>query len=115
MNVRIILALFLAFTAPPTFANDLSDLRTGCGEAISIYNKRGEERFLAAQTTSASEALRAGYCRGVVREYLRTARPCLYGRNAVDDWRGMAARLAKAETGQAGSFEEMLRSARCGY
>lgn len=41
----------------------------GCTELVQIYKNRSQQRFLAGQTTSLSEALRAGYCRGVIDQY----------------------------------------------
>jgi|TARA_R110001592_G_scaffold332771_1_gene616331 hypothetical protein len=41
----------------------------GCNELVQIYKTRSEQRLLAAQTTSLSEALRAGYCKGVIEMY----------------------------------------------
>ena len=41
----------------------------GCSELVGIYESRSKQRLLAAQTTSLSEALRAGYCRGVIEQY----------------------------------------------
>ena len=51
-----------------------------CRELVGIYKNREEKNLLAAQTTSLSEALRAGYCHGVIEEY-RRQRGC-YG----TDW-----------------------------
>jgi hypothetical protein len=44
----------------------------GCSELTAIYKNQEEKRFLAGQLTSLSEALRGGYCRGVIDEYRRS-------------------------------------------
>tara|TARA_R110001606_G_scaffold361754_3_gene514960 strand:+ start:18134 stop:18475 length:342 start_codon:yes stop_codon:yes gene_type:complete len=51
--------------------NDPEHLIQSCQELVSIYTKRGEKHLTAGLTTSLSEALRAGYCMGVVDEYRR--------------------------------------------
>ena len=52
-------------------STDATRLIDGCRELVSIYNKHDELRFAAAQFTSLSEAMGAGYCRGVLDEYQR--------------------------------------------
>jgi len=37
-----------------------------CVELVNIYESKNSQRLLAAQTTSLSEGLRAGYCLGVL-------------------------------------------------
>lgn len=54
------------------FAKDEQNLEyfaQGCSELVQIYKTRSEQRLLAAQTTSLSEALRSGYCKGVIDMY----------------------------------------------
>ncbi|MCW8158569.1 hypothetical protein D7243_20560 [Stutzerimonas stutzeri] len=51
--------------------NDPEYLAHSCRELVGIYAKRNEKRLAAGITTSVSEALRAGYCMGVVEEYRR--------------------------------------------
>lgn len=70
-------------------ANDPEQLIQSCQELVGIYNKRGEKHLAAGLTTSLSEALRAGYCMGVVDEYRRKAR-CY-----VDDWYSQAKKIAE--------------------
>lgn len=115
MNIRTTIVIIMMLAAAPAWADEITDLRTGCREAISIWDKRAEKKLLAMQTTSASEALRAGYCRGVVVEYLRTSRPCFPQQNAVETWREMAQRIASGQADQAGNIDKMLNRARCGY
>lgn len=51
--------------------DDPKHLIQSCQELVGIYSKRDEKNFAAGLTTSLSEALRAGYCMGVVDEYRR--------------------------------------------
>jgi len=50
---------------------ELENLTASCSELMGIYQSREKQELLAAQTTSLSEALRAGYCKGVVEQYAR--------------------------------------------
>ncbi|PKH02094.1 hypothetical protein CXF72_13335 [Psychromonas sp. MB-3u-54] len=47
-----------------------------CVELVNIYDSRNEQKFLAAQTTSLSEGLRAGYCLGVLQENAKNEYRC---------------------------------------
>ena len=68
--------------------NEAKLLIQGCAEVEAIYNLRGERRLLAAINTSVNEALRAGYCRGVLEEYRR-------GRSCYRDWIKQAQLISK--------------------
>lgn len=105
--------LILALTSPTwAGADELTELRNGCSELVGIFVKRDKEKLLAAQTTSLSEALRAGYCRGVIIEYLRHSPSCGYTRNATVDWFEMALRISASDTAD---IPHTLQSAHCGY
>lgn len=73
----------------------LERLIKGCGELTGIYKNQGEKRLLAAQMTSLSEALRAGYCRGVIDEYRRSGH--YYNCRGVD-WLQQATFIAQYAT-----------------
>ncbi|WP_218938226.1 hypothetical protein [Parashewanella tropica] len=60
----------------------------GCHELVNIQKNKNERRLLAAQTTSLSESLRAGYCLGVIAEYART-------KDCHSDWFDRAKFIAK--------------------
>ncbi|MFP8966028.1 hypothetical protein ACKC9G_05565 [Pokkaliibacter sp. CJK22405] len=60
-----------------------------CKEVVGIYAQRDQKRLAAGLTTSVSEALRAGYCMGVVEEY-RRHKSC-YTR----DWFTQATRISE--------------------
>lgn len=65
----------------------------GCTELVHIYEKRDQKRLLAGQTTSLSEALRAGYCRGVIDQYKREHNS--YGYRCRTDWYEIAEFVAR--------------------
>lgn len=67
-----ILFLILLSISPAQADTSLERLIKGCSELTGIYKNQEEKHFLAAQMTSLSEALRGGYCRGVIDEYRRS-------------------------------------------
>lgn len=67
-----ILVLILLSIPPAQADTSLERLIKGCSELTGIYKNQNEKRLLAAQMTSLSEALRGGYCRGVIDEYRRS-------------------------------------------
>lgn len=69
--------------------NDPEYLIQGCKEVVAIYAKRDEKRLAAKLTTSVSEALRAGYCRGMLDEYRRSYK-C-----GTNDWLIQAQNIAE--------------------
>jgi hypothetical protein len=64
--------LILLSISPAHADISLKRLVQGCSELTGIYKTKDEKRLLAAQMTSLSEAVRAGYCRGVIDEYRRS-------------------------------------------
>jgi hypothetical protein len=67
-----LLFLVLLSISPAQAETSLKRLIQGCSELTGIYKNQDEKRLLAAQMTSLSEALRGGYCRGVIDEYRRS-------------------------------------------
>ena len=67
--------ILVALLSIPVSAAELS-LTDSCAELVNIYKSRQEQRFLAAQTTSLSEGLRAGYCLGVLEQYSKNHYRC---------------------------------------
>ena len=91
-------------------STDPARLIESCTELVNIYAKRDELRFAAAQFTSLSEAMRAGYCRGVLDEYRRN-HAC-----ASNDWREQANTIAGHvfEQPSATDIDTLLANA-CGH
>lgn len=52
-----------------------------CVELINIYKSKNTKHLLAAQTTSLSQSLRAGYCLGVIEQYDNSSY-----RHCYSDW-----------------------------
>ena len=93
MNTRVLnivcLCLLSSLLLPAAQANDDPEhLIQSCKELVGIYAKRDQQHLLAGLVTSPSEALRAGYCRGVLDEYRRSSF-C-----SQSDWHTQAARIA---------------------
>lgn len=76
--IAILIALFLLNLSPLAAAkeNDKDRLISSCVELVGVYKTRSEKRLQAAITTSVSEALMAGYCRGVLEEHARRTAGC---------------------------------------
>lgn len=92
---------------PVVLANEAAkQLITSCQELRGIYAKRDQQRLLAGVTTSHAEAMRAGYCRGVLDEFRRTSNFC-----AQSDWYKQAERIASyaAYADQLPSVDSLLR------
>lgn len=106
--------LTLALASLPMQASqastDPAGLVESCAELVDIYVKRDQLRFAAAQTTSLSEAMRAGYCRGVLDEFRRN-RQC-----RTSDWRDQAQIIASHSLAQLEALDvDDLLATSCGY
>jgi hypothetical protein len=66
-------------------------LATSCQELIAIYDKKGDQRFIAGMSTSVAEAMRAGICRGMIEEHTNHSR-CNRG------WYAMASTIAESDS-----------------
>lgn len=67
--------IVLGFTSSIASATTLS-LVESCAELMEIYVSKNEKSLWAAQTTSLSEGLRAGYCLGVIEQYAKSTANC---------------------------------------
>lgn len=73
MMQRCIPVLFFLMSSSCVMADtNRTVLIEGCAEAVQIYANQQEYKTGAAMMTSLSEALRAGYCKGVLDEYGRS-------------------------------------------
>lgn len=73
MMLRCISVLFFLMSSSCVMADtNRTVLIEGCAEAVQIYYNQREYKTGAAMMTSLSEALRAGYCKGVLDEYERS-------------------------------------------
>ncbi|MCG9729151.1 hypothetical protein L1D44_04740 [Shewanella sp. Isolate13] len=94
----------LCVAAPVTakqslFGDDGEFLVQACQEAIDIYNSRDEEQLLASVRTSMSEAMRAGYCIGVLQQYIKHNSSCSFSRYRKSNWHTMAESIASISFG----------------
>jgi hypothetical protein len=92
---------------PVALANEAAkNLIISCKKLEGIYEKRDKQQFLAGLTTSTSDALRAGYCRGVLDEFRRTGDFC-----AQRDWYKQAVHIASysAYAEELPSVDSLLR------
>lgn len=66
-------------------------LATNCQELIAIYDKKGEQRFIAGMSTSVAEAMRAGICRGMIEEHANH-------NSCYRNWYDIASTIAELDT-----------------
>ncbi|WP_351078633.1 hypothetical protein [Shewanella sp. CAL98-MNA-CIBAN-0140] len=88
-----------AHAKPLPFSDDAEFLVQACQEAVSVYKSRDEKALLAAVRTSSSEALRAGYCIGVLQQYIRQNSSCGYSRYLRSNWYPIAESIANISFG----------------
>lgn len=96
--------LCLSFTTSvsakqPLFGDDGEFLVQACQEAIDIYSSREEKQLLASVRTSMSEAMRAGYCIGVLQQYIKQNSTCSYSRYRKSNWYTLAQSIADISFG----------------
>ncbi|MPX89665.1 hypothetical protein EHW58_02570 [Salinivibrio sp. VYel1] len=82
ITLGLLLVPAITSASPPPLADS-------CAELINIYVSKNEKHLLAAQTTSLSESLRAGYCLGVIEQYAKGDYHCR------SDWFKRAEFIAK--------------------
>lgn len=116
MRVAVIVGITFACCWHSAMAGDIesADFQRGCGELLKITQARGERRYLAWESTSASQAMRAGLCQGTLSEYLRHGQCPRGTRVAVRDWYEMAQRVVAVDLGKARGLSKLLDTAACG-
>lgn len=78
-----------------------------CVELVNIYDSKNSQHLLAAQTTSLSESLRAGYCLGVIEQYAKSEYGCR------SDWYERAQFIARESLKQNPLSERKLLRLSC--
>lgn len=81
------------------FGDDGEFLVQACQEAVSVYKSRDEQRQLSSVRTSMSEAMRAGYCIGVLQQYIKQNSTCSYSRYRKSNWYTLAQSIADISFG----------------
>jgi hypothetical protein len=72
--IFLLIFIFCIFTTN-TYAkstNKVELLIDGCTELVGIYKNKREKNLLAGHTTSLSEAIKAGYCRGAIAQFIES-------------------------------------------
>lgn len=87
--------------------NETQLLIQGCAEVEAIYESRDKKNLLAGINTSVAEALRAGYCKGVLEQYRRS------GGCYRAEWIKQAQKIGQQSTSQSISVNQLLRQS-CG-
>lgn len=90
----IIAAFSVLALSSAASAEDPARLIEGCKELVRIYDKHGERQAMVGFTTSVSDAMRAGYCRGVIDEFRRADRSALCRHQ---EWRSQALKIARTD------------------
>lgn len=81
-----------------------------CHAVTQIYNDHAEKRFLASQRTSLSDAMRAGYCLGIMEQYECTG----WGKYALfESARRIAALDGESSTNKYASIDRILKQSVC--
>nr|WP_067297733.1 hypothetical protein [Marinobacterium profundum] len=96
----------------PFNGNDSQFLIESCREVVEIFSRRDEKHMLAAVSTSLSEAMRAGYCIGVVQQY-RNDGPDCRNRYSSRDWFTVARLIAELPVSEEYSVSRMLQAVSC--
>ncbi|WP_285163247.1 hypothetical protein [Shewanella goraebulensis] len=80
-------------------SNNAEFLQQSCRDAVELLDNKGQPGTYAAIHTSMAEAMRAGYCIGVVQQYSKASHSCYssYGRG---NWQGMIKEIASFSIGQ---------------
>lgn len=109
MNKRVMFLLGLLYSGLVQAADNETELLIqGCAEVEAIYYRRNEKNLLAGINTSVAEALRAGYCKGVLEQYRRDHRAHCRG-----DWVEQARKIAEHSGKSSLKVDQLLRQS-CG-
>ncbi|MDP5130750.1 MAG: hypothetical protein NWQ54_07685 [Paraglaciecola sp.] len=84
---------------PPFKYEDPQFLQRSCQEVVEIFNKKEQPGTYAALHTSMAEAMRAGYCIGVVQQYMKQTQNCYSRRYSNGNWFEMANAIARLPIG----------------
>lgn len=103
---------------PPFRSEDPKFLQKSCQEVVAIFNKKDQPGTYAALHTSMAEAMRAGYCIGVVQQYMKQPPNCYSSTYRKGDWFAMANAIANLSYGEQQfkgvEVSDLLESAYCG-
>jgi hypothetical protein len=104
VNFLIFVGLNICFSVhgkeQPFRYEDPKFLQKSCQEVVAIFNKKDQPGTYAALHTSMAEAMRAGYCIGVVQQYIKQSPRCYSSFNRNRDWFAMANAIARLSYGE---------------
>ncbi|MDX1282965.1 hypothetical protein [Shewanella colwelliana] len=83
----------------PFRADDAELLQQSCREVIEIFDRKDQAGKYAALHTSMAEAMRAGYCIGVLQQYRKQSHSCYSSRYRRSNWFEMAKAIASLSIG----------------
>ena len=92
--ISVLLSSSVLSKEPLLSYEDPKFLQRSCQEVIEIFNQHGNPGTYAALHTSMAEAMRAGYCIGVVQQYMKQSKNCYSRRYNSGDWFEMASAIA---------------------
>ncbi|USD37975.1 hypothetical protein [Ferrimonas sp. SCSIO 43195] len=84
----------------PFGADDAQLLQQSCREVLEIFERKNQAASYAAVHTSLAEAMRAGYCIGVVVQYSQQSHDCYSSRYVRSSWFEMAKAIANESIGE---------------
>ncbi len=102
----------------PFAYDDIEFFQKSCQEVISIFENKNQPNQYAALHTSMAEAMRAGYCIGVVQQYIKQQTSCSSRRYSNSDWFKVANVIARLPLSEPEfkhiSAIKLLENAYCG-
>lgn len=84
----------------PFNSDDADLLLQSCREVVEIYDRKDRLDKYATFHTSTAEALRAGYCIGVLVQYGRQSKSCYSSRYNSSNWFELAKAIASLSFGE---------------
>jgi hypothetical protein len=84
----------------PFESDDAEFLQQSCRDVVEIFDGKGKAGKYAALHTSMAEAMRAGYCIGVLQQYSQQSHTCYSSRYRRSNWFEMAKAIASFSIGQ---------------
>lgn len=84
----------------PFESDDAEFLLQSCRDVVEIFDGKDKTGKYAALHTSMAEAMRAGYCIGVLQQYNKQPHSCYSSRYRSSNWFEMAKAIASFSIGQ---------------
>lgn len=98
--ICLIVSASLQAKEAPFNGNDAEFLQNACRDVVEIFDRKGQPGSYAALHTSMAEAMRAGYCIGVLQQYSQQSHRCYSSKYRRSNWFDMAKAIASFSIGQ---------------